>query len=564
MKRLLSNLSINTLLTTVVVLFGVFILVVAGLGHATKLMSEDSIGTLNQINVEQVSEIARAESLLLKIQLSLRDQANAAMFGGGDEVQVALAQAGDMLARAEERFAAFQAVPKTEQGRAYTEPLTAAFSDVLAKVQAQLQALKEGNAGGFQALKGETQASTAVLNEAMTAFIRYAEERGEALMADYRVTASMAEMVILAVVAASLLMLLALRMGLVAMVVRPLNKAVESLERIAQADLSQEIKVLTGNEIGKLFAAMRDMQQGLSKTVGTVRDSSGSIHIGTREIASGNADLSSRTEQQAASIEETAASMEQLTATVKQNADNARQASTLANDASSTAGRGGEVVDQVISTMHGISGSSKKIADITGVIDSIAFQTNILALNASVEAARAGEQGRGFAVVAGEVRNLASRSASAAKEIKSLIDSSVAQVQQGSTLVEEAGSTMREVVSAVRRVTDIMDEISAASQEQSDGIEQVNTAITQMDEVTQQNAALVQQAAAAAASLEEQASRLEQAVAVFRLSGRANDAAGAEPALPRPSQPALAAAKSSKPSGKREMVTESGDDWEEF
>lgn len=565
MKRLLGKLSINALLTIAVVVFGIFILVVAGLGHATRLMSDESIDTINQINVEQVNEIARAESLLLKIQVSLRDQANAAMFGGGDQVQAALVEASDMLARAKDRFASFQAVPKTEQGLAYTDPLTVAFSDVLTKVSAQLDALKEGDAGAFQALKSETQASTATLNEAMTAFIRYAEERGNELMADYRGTASMAENVILAVVAAALLMLVALRMGLVAMVVRPLNSAVENLQRIAQADLTRDIKVLSNNEIGKLFAAMRDMQEGLTKTIGTVRDSSGSIHIGTREIASGNADLSSRTEQQAASIEETAASMEQLTATVKQNADNARQASTLANDASSTAGRGGEVVDRVISTMHGISDSSKKISDIIGVIDSIAFQTNILALNASVEAARAGEQGRGFAVVAGEVRNLASRSASAAKEIKSLIDGSVAQIQQGSTLVEEAGTTMREVVAAVRRVTDIMDEISAASQEQSDGIGQVNVAITQMDEVTQQNAALVQQAAAAAASLEEQASRLEKAAAVFRLAGRADTPYTAEPALPRPSQPALAAAKATdNASTKRELVTESDDDWEEF
>ncbi|HET8791844.1 MAG TPA: methyl-accepting chemotaxis protein, partial [Modicisalibacter sp.] len=481
------------------------------------------------------------------------------------EVQAALVEAADVLARAEDRFASFQAVPKTERGLVYTDPLTVAFSDVLTKVSAQLEALKVGDAGTFQTLKGETEASADVLNEAMTAFVRYADERGVELMADYRSTTNMAEMVILAVIAAALLMLLALRMGLVAMVVRPLNAAVENLQRIAQADLTRDIKVLSNNEIGKLFAAMRDMQQGLSKTIGTVRDSSSSIHIGTREIASGNADLSSRTEQQAASIEETAASMEQLTATVKQNADNARQASTLANDASSTAGRGGEVVDQVITTMHGISNSSKKIADIIGVIDSIAFQTNILALNASVEAARAGEQGRGFAVVAGEVRNLASRSASAAKEIKALIDGSVTQVQQGSTLVEEAGSTMREVVASVRRVTDIMDEISAASQEQSDGIGQVNVAITQMDEVTQQNAALVQQAAAAAASLEEQASRLEQAAAVFRLAGGASPTVNASPALPRPSQGAPAAANAiAKPSSKRELVTESGDDWEEF
>jgi len=259
---------------------------------------------------------------------------------------------------------------------------------------------------------------------------------------------------------------------------------------------------------------------------------------------------------------------------VKQNADNARQASGLALDASNTAERGGDVVQQVVSTMHGISGSSKKIADITGVIDSIAFQTNILALNASVEAARAGEQGRGFAVVAGEVRQLASRSADAAKEIKGLIENSVSQVTQGSTLVEQAGETMQEVVAAVRRVTDIMDEISAASQEQSDGIEQVSQAVGQMDQVTQQNASLVQEASAAAASLEDQASRLEKAVAVFRLANdAAPKAAGSAPreqdvtktaSSATAGRIATAAGTPDKPQSTLRRETPAEAEWEEF
>ncbi|EDZ8958468.1 methyl-accepting chemotaxis protein II [Salmonella enterica subsp. enterica serovar Newport] len=239
-----------------------------------------------------------------------------------------------------------------------------------------------------------------------------------------------------------------------------------------------------------------------------------------REIAAGNTDLSSRTEQQASALEETAASMEQLTATVKQNADNARQASQLAQSASETARHGGKVVDGVVNTMHEIADSSKKIADIISVIDGIAFQTNILALNAAVEAARAGEQGRGFAVVAGEVRNLASRSAQAAKEIKALIEDSVSRVDTGSVLVESAGETMTDIVNAVTRVTDIMGEIASASDEQSRGIDQVALAVSEMDRVTQQNASLVQESAAAAAALEEQASRLTQAVSAFRLASR--------------------------------------------
>ncbi|WP_455815326.1 methyl-accepting chemotaxis protein [Pseudomonas graminis] len=259
------------------------------------------------------------------------------------------------------------------------------------------------------------------------------------------------------------------------------------------------------------------MQQSLIGTVSNVRDSSNAIYTGASEISQGNNDLSSRTEQQAASLEQTAASMEELTATVKQNAENARQASQLAKNASETAAKGGRVVEGVVKTMNEIAGSSKKIADITSVIDGIAFQTNILALNAAVEAARAGEQGRGFAVVAGEVRNLAQRSAQAAREIKTLIEDSVNRVDAGSQQVATAGETMTDIVGAVVRVTDIMGEISSASDEQSRGIDQIGLAVTEMDRVTQQNASLVQESAAASASLEEQASLLSQAVAVFKI-----------------------------------------------
>ncbi len=311
------------------------------------------------------------------------------------------------------------------------------------------------------------------------------------------------------------------------------------VNRMAEGDLSHKILTTSENEIGKLLNALCQMRLRMVDMIGTVRESGGAILVGSQEIASGNTDLASRTNQQAASLEETAASIEQLTATVKQNADNALQASGLAQEASSTAVHGGEVVHQVVTTMHDISEGSRKVADITGLIDSIAFQTNILALNASVEAARAGEQGRGFAVVAEEVRNLAGRSATAAQEIKELIAHSVGQVDRGSALVGEAGKTMQEVVVAVKRVTDIMDEIPAASQEQSDGIGLVNQAVNQMDGVTQRNAALVEQAAAAAASLESEAHQLEQAVAVFRLNedevrARRLTSMGGVPMLDRP------------------------------
>ena len=321
-----------------------------------------------------------------------------------------------------------------------------------------------------------------------------------------------------AIVVAVLIVLGMIWSGLQHMLLKPLAQIMEHIRIITRGDLTHQLDVQGRNEMGRLATGLDEMRQSLISTVTSVRNSSETIHSGAAEISSGNNDLSSRTEQQAASLEETAASMEQLTATVKQNTDNAKQATQLAKNASDTAARGGRVVDTVVHTMSEIAGSSQQIAQITSVIDSIAFQTNILALNAAVEAARAGEQGRGFAVVAGEVRTLASRSAQAAKEIKALIDNSTHSVGMGSQQVSDAGKTMKEIVAAVTRVTDIMGEIASASEEQSRGIEQVSLAVSQMDSVTQQNAALVEESAAAAASLEQQAEQLRLAVAAFRIT----------------------------------------------
>ena len=324
---------------------------------------------------------------------------------------------------------------------------------------------------------------------------------------------------------------------------RPLRSAIEVARQVAQGDLTVRVDVRSRDETGELMQALQEMTASLLRIVSEVRGGTQTIATASRQIASGNLDLSARTEQQASSLEETASSMEELTGTVQQNAQNAHEANGLAASASTVAGKGGAVVAQVVATMGSINDSSRKIVDIIGVIDGIAFQTNILALNAAVEAARAGEQGRGFAVVATEVRNLAQRSAGAAKEIKALINDSVAQVESGARLVDEAGHTMHEIVDSVHKVSSIVGHISAASDEQRAGIEQVNQAISQMDQVTQQNASLVEQAAAAAEAMQEQAARLADAVAVFKTAQAAANPAPVSAPVPAPRPPLHPAAR---------------------
>ncbi|HEV2609815.1 MAG TPA: methyl-accepting chemotaxis protein [Noviherbaspirillum sp.] len=409
-----------------------------------------------------------------------------------------------------------------------------------------------------------------LLAELITLQKQYAQEAGKQADETYNDTRNL--LIVLGI--AILIFASAIGYWITVSITRPVNKALKLAKTVAAGDLTSQIEVTTKDEMGELLQALKLMNESLVRTVSTVKTGTDTIASASTQIAGGTQDLSARTEEQASSLEETASSMEELTSTVKQNAENARQANALAASASDVASKGGDVVSKVVDTMAAINESSKKISDIIGVIDGIAFQTNILALNAAVEAARAGEQGRGFAVVASEVRNLAQRSAAAAKEIKTLIGDSVEKVDAGGKLVDQAGATMQDIVESVKRVTDIMAEILAASDEQTAGIEQINQAITQMDQVTQQNAALVEEAAAASEAMQEQAGNLAQVVSVFKLDGRAGNAVSTSPSPARRS--AVTAPVVAKPLTKRrepaiphkapKQLAPAGnnEDWEEF
>ncbi|MFT3812695.1 MAG: methyl-accepting chemotaxis protein [Acidovorax sp.] len=381
-----------------------------------------------------------------------------------------------------------------------------------------LQALQADFQAALNLTPADAGRASQALDASLARYERYVDEHAAQLAQDAQAERRAAFIGMGAALAACVLLLVLGDLYVVFAVKTPLDDIKAHFRRIAQGDLTEPITLFGKNCVGQILPFLDHMQGSLAHTVGTVREGVVQINGGATEIASGSADLSARTEQQASSLEETAASMEQLAATVRNNAQNAGQARDMAAQASSTAQRGGEAVQQAVQTMRQIAGSARRIDDITSVIDSIAFQTNILALNAAVEAARAGEQGKGFAVVASEVRTLAQRSAAAAKEIKELIADSSATVAEGSRQVEAAGATMQDILDAVRRLATLVGEIATASHEQAAGIEQINTAVTQMDQGTQQNAALVEETAAASSALEAQARRLQQAVALFRLA----------------------------------------------
>ncbi len=428
------------------------------------------------------------------------------------------ASVSENKARIDQALATLDRLVRLDQGRQLLASIKTQRAAYVASFTRVIALVDAGDIAGATALlNSETLAALDGLQAPISALTALQRQVVETSGREAQRSARQAVQLMLGVGAAALLLAVFFAYRIARSITGPLALAVQVARTVAQGDLSSEIQPEGEDECAQLLMALRDMNTSLNRIVGEVREGASTMSVACSQIAAGNLDLSSRTEEQASALQQTAASMQQITGTVRGNLETGQHASQLADQASEVAARGGSLVGQVVNTMEAINGSSRKIADIIGLIDGIAFQTNLLALNAAVEAARAGEQGRGFAVVAGEVRNLAGRSAEAAREIKSLIEASVGNVGQGCRLVEQAGSTMDEIVIHVRRVADLMRDVTRASQEQSSGIGEVNQAVTQMDQVTQQNAALVEESAAAAASLESQAQRFVAAVSTFRL-----------------------------------------------
>ena len=525
-----ANMKVRTGLLGVLLAFLVALMLTSVAAWQSVESTHAKLEYVNDVYSSDVAPVYESYILLLRTRTLMAATFLDLQGGEATDLDGALKRAAGFMTQARAMIDRFQlnieGVPNSEAAT----NVVMGFNQYYGALQNVHGALERRSIGDFMSADRVARASNGVYDTAARSFIDQTDTRTNEAVITARDEFSTIRIVMLVIAALSVLLALGCWFFMSRTVLTPLRSASNHFDRIASGDMTGKIDVKSNNEIGALFAALRRMQESLTATVARVRSGVEEINVGAREIADGNNDLSSRTEQQAASLEETAASMEQLASTVKQNADNARQANTLALGASGVAERGGNAVSEVVQTMHGISTSSKKMAEIVGVIDSIAFQTNILALNAAVEAARAGEQGKGFAVVAAEVRSLAQRSAQAAKEIKGLIDDSVNKVVTGSAQVESAGATMQEIVVSVKRVSDIIAEIAAASQEQSGGIDQVNQAVSQMDEVTQQNAALVEEAAAAAGALQSQAESLAEAVAVFRIDNNAARGVKAGPA----------------------------------
>jgi len=556
--------------------FGILTLLITLMGGISIIRSSAVGDAFDTVVNQRYAEIAALNNIKGGLNQIARSLRNAVIMSDPADVRKELEVAESTRKVIVDQWGTLQAQIRSEKGKALLGRVSEArskYAGLYVKFTGLVAAGQTDEARSL--LLGELRPAQLAYFAGVEDLIAYQKEAmDESTSQAFAETASMKAVI---VVCGGVALMISVLMGIwtIRAITRPISQAVKISRAVADGDLSVKFDAVGKNETAQLLRALKDMQASLVKVVSGVRQNAEAVATASAQIAQGNTDLSQRTEEQAASLEETASSMEELTGTVRQNADNAKQATTLANTASGIAQRGGEVVGRVVETMQGISGSSTKVAEIISVIEGIAFQTNILALNAAVEAARAGEQGRGFAVVAGEVRTLAQRSATAAKEIKDLISESVTRVDAGSKLVNEAGSTIGEVVQAVKRVTDIMSEISAASEEQSTGIEQVNTAVVQMDQVTQQNAAQVEEASAAAHSMVQQAKALRDAVAVFRIDADGTSASRVTDPKTEPRRSVLTVPTSSRAAltmpvvttgRKTVVVTDNGEaaDWQAF
>ena len=526
----MNKLKISTRLTGAFSLLVVLLLTVAVSALLQLRNLQEDVQEINANWLPSVQAVGAVDSQMANLRLTLLTHvlstSEAEIAALDRQIEAERAQLGEARKRYE------KLISSPEEQKLYDEFSANWTKYVEVNNRALALSRQNDNAGATEIMNKESRPLYLVNKALMDKLVKLNADGAAQAAEGSAATYASARNVLVGVSVVAVLLAAVIAAWLIRSITAPLAKAVEVADRVAGGDLTGEITIHSMDETGLLLGALQRMQQSLVRTVSAVRNNAEGVASASAQIASGNNDLSARTEEQASALEETAASMEELGSTVRQNADNARAANQLAVNASTVAVQGGDVVAEVVETMKGINASSAKIADIISVIDGIAFQTNILALNAAVEAARAGEQGRGFAVVAGEVRSLASRSAEAAKEIKALITASVERVEQGSLLVDKAGTTMAEVVTAIRRVTDIMGEISAASSEQSAGVGQVGEAVTQMDQATQQNAALVEEMAAAASALNAQAGELVQAVAVFKLDASAGGPAAGSSAAP--------------------------------